>query len=188
MNGRYFLRVRAVSPLSPLFPLLSLPPPSSQVFAIPSPLFPTSSKGHAWVGRRQNRQKLIDSMGSDRSILRLSQVPGPTPYQIFFTVPAPCVGVLSHFSHVRLCNSMDCSPPGSSVHGIFQARILEWVAMPSSRGSSWPRNQTHISCIAGRFFTVEPPEKPYPHPIVPAKIWGMIFLLLVKSCSQKQLT
>ena len=52
--------------------------------------------------------------------------------------------------------SMDCSPSGSSVHRILQARILEWVAMPSSRGSSQPRNRTHISgvsCIAGRFFT-----------------------------------
>ena len=47
-----------------------------------------------------------------------------------------------------------CSPPGSSVHGIFQARILEWVAMPSSRGSSHPRDQTQVFCIAGRFFTL----------------------------------
>ena len=44
-----------------------------------------------------------------------------------------------------LCNPMDCSPTGSSVHGILQARILEWVAMSSSRGSSWPRDQTHVS-------------------------------------------
>ena len=42
---------------------------------------------------------------------------------------------------------MDCSFPGSSVHGIFQARILEWVAISFSRGSSWPRRQTHASCI-----------------------------------------
>ena len=49
---------------------------------------------------------------------------------------------------------MDCSPPGSSVHGILQARILEWVAELSSRGSSWPRDRTWLSCIAGRFFTV----------------------------------
>ena len=58
-----------------------------------------------------------------------------------------------------LCKAMDCSPPGSSVHGILQARILEWVAMPSCRGSYWPRVQTCISCgscIAGRFFTAEP--------------------------------
>ena len=51
---------------------------------------------------------------------------------------------------------MDCSPLGCSVHRILQARILEWVAVPSSTGSSWPRDQTHISaifCIAGRFFT-----------------------------------
>ena len=49
-------------------------------------------------------------------------------------------------SHVRLfCDPMDCSPPGSAVCGIFQARILEWVAISSSRGSSWPRDQTHIS-------------------------------------------
>jgi len=44
-----------------------------------------------------------------------------------------------------LCDPMDCSPPGSSVRGIFQARILEWVAMPSSRESSWPRDWTCIS-------------------------------------------
>ena len=46
------------------------------------------------------------------------------------------VCVLTHFSHVQLCDPMDCSLPGSSVHGILQARVLEWVAMPSSRGSS----------------------------------------------------
>ena len=51
------------------------------------------------------------------------------------------------------CSPMDCSPSGSSVHGILQARILEWVTMPSSRGSSWPRDQTWVSHIAGRFFT-----------------------------------
>ena len=47
-----------------------------------------------------------------------------------------------------LCDSVDCSPPGSSVHGILQARILEWVAMPSCRGSSQPRNQTGISDLS----------------------------------------
>ena len=56
---------------------------------------------------------------------------------------------------LNLCNPVDCSPPGSSVHGIFQARILEWVAISSSRGSSQPRDQTWVSCIAGRFFTRE---------------------------------
>ena len=45
---------------------------------------------------------------------------------------------------------MDCSPSGSSVHGISQARILEWIATSSSRGSSQPRDQSHVSCLAGR--------------------------------------
>ena len=48
---------------------------------------------------------------------------------------------------------MNCSPPGSSVHGILQARILEWVAISFSRGSSRPRNQAQVSCTTGRFFT-----------------------------------
>ena len=49
---------------------------------------------------------------------------------------------------------MDCSPPGSSVHGILQTRILQWAAMPSSRGSSQPRDQTQVSHTTGEFFTV----------------------------------
>ena len=49
---------------------------------------------------------------------------------------------------------MNYSPPGSSVHGIHQARILEWVAIPFSRGSSWPRDWTWVSCITGRFFAI----------------------------------
>ena len=53
-----------------------------------------------------------------------------------------------------LCDPMDCSPPGSLVHGIFQAWILEWVAISFSRGSSRPRDQTWVSCIVGRRFTV----------------------------------
>ena len=64
-----------------------------------------------------------------------------------------------------LCNPTDWSPPGSSVHGILQARTPEWVAMPSSRESSQPRDWTRVPCIscnAGGFFTAEPPGKP-PH-------------------------
>ena len=53
-----------------------------------------------------------------------------------------------------LCNTMDCSPLGSSVHEISQVRILQWVAIPFSRGSSWPRDWTRVSWIAGRFFTL----------------------------------
>ena len=59
-------------------------------------------------------------------------------------------------SSLTLCDPMDCISPGSSVYGILQARILEWVAMPSSMGSSWSRDQTHVSvspAIAVSFFT-----------------------------------
>ena len=63
-----------------------------------------------------------------------------------------CVLVIQ--SCLTLCDPLDCSPPGSSVHGILQARILDWVAFPFSRGSSWPKRQTCDSCIAGRFFTI----------------------------------
>ena len=57
-------------------------------------------------------------------------------------------------SRPTLCDPMDCSLSGSSVHGIFQARILEWVAVSFSRGSSQPKDRTRVSCIVGRRFTV----------------------------------
>ena len=50
--------------------------------------------------------------------------------------------------YLTLCDPVDCSPPGSSAHGILQARILEWVAMPSSRGSSKPRDLSHVSYVS----------------------------------------
>ena len=67
-------------------------------------------------------------------------------------------------SCLSLCNPTDCSPPSFSVHGILQARILEWVASSSSRGSFQPRDQTRISAsptLADRFLTTEPPGKPF---------------------------
>ena len=63
-------------------------------------------------------------------------------------------------SCLTLCNPMDCSPPGSSVHGISWARILEWVIVSFSRGSSLPRGGTNVSRLAGRFFTTKTPGKP----------------------------
>ena len=69
--------------------------------------------------------------------------------------PRTFVNVLASKLCLTFCDPMDCSLLGSSVHRVFQARVLEWVAIPSSRGSSWPRNWTSVSCIsyiAGRFF------------------------------------
>jgi len=95
------------------------------------------------------------------------------PYHLLFTLIIPWRGGKKQgekkpfvtkkwcvCSVAQLCptlyNPLDCSPPGSSVHGISQARILEWVAISFSRGSSQPRDWTSVfcvSCIAGRFFT-----------------------------------
>ena len=78
---------------------------------------------------------------------------------------------------------MDYSPPDSSAHGISHVRTLEWVAMLSSRGSSWPRDRTHISyvsssCITGGFFTTEPTGRPY---ILQLVIISSVSLSLEKS-------
>ena len=65
-------------------------------------------------------------------------------------------------SYPTLCDFMNCSPPGSSVRGIFPVRILEWVNISSSRGFSWPRDWTHVSCVSciGRWILfTEPPRK-----------------------------
>ena len=80
--------------------------------------------------------------------------------------------ILGEFlSHVQLCDPMDYSPSGSSIHGISQARILEWVAKPFSRESSQPRDQTSISCIAGRFSCAEPwGNGMYSHPHLGARL------------------
>ena len=82
-----------------------------------------------------------------------------SPCSVFSRSP---VNVLTYIHSVvlvaqlcpTLCDPMDHRPPGSSVHEILQASILEWVAISFSRGSSRPRAQTCLSCIAGRLFTV----------------------------------
>ena len=85
----------------------------------------------------------------------------PDPWDLFLPIfSAPChpplsvcaVYMLSHFICVRLCNPVDCSPLGSSVHGFLQARILEWVAMPFSKGSSQP-------LLPGNFYSNVPYEE-----------------------------
>ena len=65
------------------------------------------------------------------------------------------VKVLVTQLYPTLCDPLVCNLPGSSVHGIFQVRILEWVAIPFIRGSSQPRDWTWVSCIACRFFTIQ---------------------------------
>jgi len=85
--------------------------------------------------------------------------PGPRTAPLY---PHSLAGLAAQ-SCPTLCNPIDYSLPGSSVHKISQARILEWVAISSSKSSSQPRDQTRVSCVsylAGRFFTAEPPGTP----------------------------
>ena len=99
-----------------------------------------------WGGGQAERRK---AWGRERQVAhcRSQKI---SPYQDD-TLVLPVQGM--HVSSVAqscltLCNPMDCSPPGFSVHGIFQARILEWVAISYSRGSSWNMGQTLISCVS----------------------------------------
>ena len=73
-----------------------------------------------------------------------------------------CICMFTTRSCLALCDPMDCNPPGSSVHGLFQARILERVALSFSRGSSQHRDRTCVASptLAGRFFTTKPPGTP----------------------------
>ena len=85
-------------------------------------------------------------------------------------------------SYPILCDPMDCSLPGSSIYGIFQARILEWVAISFSRGNSWPRDWTQVSRIVGRCFiiwTILASIKP--HPLV-SHTWPKTVILPIQSC------
>ena len=89
---------------------------------------------------------------------------------------------------LTLCNPLDCSPPGSFVGGNSPGKIIgvgcpEWVAMPSSRASSLPRDRTHIPCIAGRFFTTEPPGKPLLHCSGPVFKSRLLYLRIVQISS-----
>ena len=114
--------------------------------------------GHDWVTNIEDTAKFTSAYP-----LRWSR-----PYMkllfIYYTMYNNCLlkqKVLVVHSCPTICDPMDCSPAGSSVCGILQGRILEWVAISFSRGSSWPRDRTWVSCIAGRFFLPsESPGKP----------------------------
>ena len=78
-----------------------------------------------------------------------------------------------------LWDPVDCSPPSFSVHGIFQARIMKWVAIPFSKESSWPRNRTQASCTAGKFFTIWATRETW------WNYWGIILKFLRHSWANK---
>ena len=119
----------------------------------------------AWVSRWHSRAPICSSVQSGLSLALLESYCGlewqlkcPGFSQMFSPLavfPSALLLFICYYclvtkSCLTLCDPMDCSPPGSSVHEISQARMLEWVAIPSSRGSSQPRDRIHISCIGGR--------------------------------------
>ena len=113
-----------------------------------------------------------------RFFLLISWLYAPSPQASLGCI---CVSSVASVVSDTLQIPTDYSLLGSSVHGILQARILEWVAMPSSRGSSQPRVQTSnscVSCTAGRFFTTEPPRKPQSSLTAPLKYCVYCFFCL----------
>ena len=88
-----------------------------------------------------------------------------------------CVCAQSLQLNPSLCESIDCSPPVSSVHGSFLARILEWIPIVSFRGSSPPRDQSHVPYIAGGFFTTELPRKPLGAP----RLWLFFWIQFLRT-------
>ena len=122
----------------------------------------TEGSTHPWIEGTKESPALPFDVSSRKLRGRLSGKALP-----HFFIPGLLL-LVELLSHVWLfCDSMDCTPPGSFVHGIFQGRILGWVAISSSRGSSWPRDWVCVSCssyITGRSFPAEPSGKPYIRP------------------------
>ena len=108
-------------------------------------------RGKQYFGKYdQGKRKKYISIGRGNDVSKMGE----------YEVP-PASSVLDALLCPTLWNTKDCSLPGFSVHGIFQVRILEWVAIPFSRGFSQPRDRTRVSCIVG-FFSSEPPGPSYP--------------------------
>ena len=95
-------------------------------------------------------QGIFPTQGFNPGLLNCRQI----LYQLSHQGRAEQVKVLVVQSRPTLCFPMDCSLPDVSVHGILQTVILEWLAISFSRGSSWPRGWTRVSCIASEFFTI----------------------------------
>ena len=139
-------------------------------FGIPSWLCPVTSG----VGRNVTCLLLCQCLGLSIPLCRLPPLEVPSGYRglgqhhcllrggikgwdfycTAFPIKTDSVLCLVAQSCLTLCDPVNCSPPGSSVHGVLQVRILEWAAMPSSRESSQPRDRTQVSCTAGEFFTI----------------------------------
>ena len=119
--------------------------------AVAKRVFPQEGRGQCWWGLRTAGHVWSTRVPAPRQNLPRTGL--SVIAEELGIHPGPCA-VLSHFSRVWLCNLKDCSPPSSSVHGILQARVLEWVALSFSSGSSQPRDRTcvsYVSCVGRQF-------------------------------------
>ena len=108
-------------------------------------LWPWHSPGNnTGVGYRPLLQRVFPTQGSNPGLEHCRCILYHLSHQGIYYIHA---FMLSCFSHPTLWDPIDCRLPGSSAHGILQARKLEWVVLPSSRGSSWLRDWTHVSCL-----------------------------------------
>ena len=136
--------------------------PPSHPLSSPSPLAPNPSQNQGlfqWVNSLYEVAKVLEFQSQHQSFqwaprtdLLQNGPAGPpcSPRASQGSSPAPHVACVCSVAQScpTLCDPMDCSPPGSSVHGILQARIWEWVAISFSRASSQPRDQTRVSCVS----------------------------------------
>ena len=151
------------SPHPPQQPLAWMPasihfPAHTQLRSVPQPfLKPTINPKPAFTSPPHPHHRLpsLPDLTPPPDTARAPHYGLPRPPE----TPERCQQELLRKSEVTqlcptFCDPMNCSPPGSSVHGILQARILGWVAPPFSKGSSQPKDQTGVSCIIDRCFTV----------------------------------
>ena len=155
----------------------------SRDFASPGILLNVPWKGQAVMAKhllsRKPSEAASDGDREDpscefrREYFSTHSLPPTVPHLMCVCV---CACVLVSQSCPTLCDPMDCNPPGSSVHGILQARIQEYVAISFSRGSYWPKDWTQVSSIVGRFFTIwatreafQPDYNPLPSAWFPSK-------------------
>ena len=116
-------------------------------FTIPAFLVLCTEDQFVDCGKPAWRFSLVPS-NQAKKLARKHEGSHPGNTSLPFPKPPVCLRAKSLKSCPTLCDPLDCSSPDSSVHRILQARILEWVAIPSSRGSSWPRDRTYVSYVS----------------------------------------
>ena len=140
---------------------------------------------HYWGGKRKKKKAVLYISFLNRFQISITELCTDWSIKIKASITSSALYAYVHvqlLSQLRLCNTMDYSPPGSSVHGISQARILEWVAVSFSRGFSWPWEQACVSCI-GRWILCHLSNLRNPSPYIFPQIFQYMKNLIENICS-----